>query len=71
MDETGIKVDGEILNNFRFADNVVTIAGNVDLEKIGEEFANRNEEARLQMNGEKTVTLFRGPKEQSKSRIQK
>ncbi len=63
MDETRIKIDGEILNNLRFTDDVVIIAENVDdLEKIGEEFANRSEEAGLQMNGEKTVTLFRRPK---------
>ncbi len=63
MRETGTRIDGEILNNLRFAYDLVIIAGTVDdWERIREEFFNRSGEIGLQMDGKKTVTLFWGPK---------
>ncbi len=54
----GIKIDGEHLNNLRFADDVVLISDNIEeLEMLGNEFVGKSLEAGLEVNKGKTCII--------------
>lgn len=56
--DRGIKINGEFLNNLRFADNVVLIAGNLmELIQNAEEFLDLCEKGGLTVNTNKTKFL--------------
>jgi hypothetical protein len=57
-EEKGIKINGEWLNNLRFADDTVLIAqSREDLQAMLDEFEEKSREAGLEINVEKTVLL--------------
>ncbi len=65
----GIRVDGEYLNNLRFADDVVVIAKSLEeLKQMGEEFLTRSMEAGLIINETKSKFTSNKRKEELKLR---
>lgn len=60
----GIKINGEFLNNLRFADDIVLIAGSgKELEELGKEFAVISKKTGLEINMNKTYILSNAPKQ--------
>lgn len=58
----GLKIDGEHLNNLRFADDVVLVSDNItDLEIMLKELNEKSKLAGLKMNKEKTNILSKNP----------
>lgn len=54
----GININGELLNNLRFADDIILISNNVrDLEKMAIELEKEGREAGLIINLEKTKLI--------------
>ncbi len=63
----GIRVDGEYLNNLRFADDVVVITKSLEeLKQLGEEFLTRSREAGLIINETKLKFMSNKRKEELK-----
>ena len=62
--EVGLKVNGERLNNLRFADDVVLIAGSRnEIEEMGNEFLEISRIAGLVANINKTKMISNAPEE--------
>ena len=54
----GIKIDGECLNNLRFADNTVLLSQNKEeLQEMAKEFKNKSKKTGLVINWRKTMLL--------------
>ena len=63
MGKKGIGINGEYLNNLRFADDVILIAkSHKELQEMVEELINMGEEAGLEMNLGKTVYITNNDK---------
>ena len=58
-DQKGIRIDGEYLNNLRFADDIVLLANNVnELQGMVEDLNKESKKVGLEMNLDKTVYLI-------------
>ena len=58
-EEIGIKVNGEHLNNLKFADDVVLIGKNIgEVRKMIEDLGRESEKAEMKMNQEKTKYIY-------------
>ncbi len=60
----GLKINGEYLNNLRYADDIIIFAKNItELEEMANELITECKKAGLKINGKKTKIIGRGEKQ--------